>query len=147
MKAISIRQPYAFAIVHGFKPVENRDWRHPYRGPVLIHAGQKEETDQVTRIIALIADQTGTPFGKLHALYKKHSARGAIVGRATVADCVTAHASRWFNGPFAFVLTDPEFCEPQRFRGALSFFEVPDFVARTLHFQRLADAAAGDLFS
>jgi len=27
MKALSVRQPYAFAIVHGFKPVENRDWK------------------------------------------------------------------------------------------------------------------------
>lgn len=38
VKALSIRQPWADAIVHGTKRVENRTWATRYRGPVLIHA-------------------------------------------------------------------------------------------------------------
>lgn len=40
MKAISIRQPWCWAILHAGKRVENRDWRNgcAYRGPVLLHA-------------------------------------------------------------------------------------------------------------
>ena len=38
MKALSIRQPWAWLIVHGSKRVENRSRRTHYRGPVLIHA-------------------------------------------------------------------------------------------------------------
>jgi len=40
MKAILIRQPWAWLIVHGYKDVENRTWSTKYRGPILIHAGK-----------------------------------------------------------------------------------------------------------
>ncbi len=45
MKAFSVRQPWAWLIIHGPKCYENRAWpkRHPgrsFRGPVLIHAAQ-----------------------------------------------------------------------------------------------------------
>ena len=40
MKAISIRQPWAWLIVHGYKDVENRTWATKHRGPILIHAGK-----------------------------------------------------------------------------------------------------------
>jgi len=41
VKAISVRQPWAYAILHLGKRVENRDWRGcSYRGPVLIHAAK-----------------------------------------------------------------------------------------------------------
>ena len=39
MKALTIRQPWADAIVHGTKRTENRTWKTTHRGPVLIHAG------------------------------------------------------------------------------------------------------------
>jgi len=41
MKALSVRQPWAHAILHLGKRVENRDWRGcNYRGPVLLHASK-----------------------------------------------------------------------------------------------------------
>jgi hypothetical protein len=40
LKAISIRQPWAWLIVNGYKDIENRIWAAKLRGPVLIHAGQ-----------------------------------------------------------------------------------------------------------
>lgn len=41
MRAITVRQPWAWAIVHGGKDVENRSRNiaGSYRGPVAIHAG------------------------------------------------------------------------------------------------------------
>lgn len=39
MRALTIKQPWADAIVHGEKRVENRTWTRSYRGPILIHAG------------------------------------------------------------------------------------------------------------
>ncbi len=38
LPVLSIRQPYAWAVVHGIKDIENRSWRTHYRGPLLIHA-------------------------------------------------------------------------------------------------------------
>ena len=40
MKALSIRQPWAWAIIHAGKDVENRPWGTRYRGPLLIHASK-----------------------------------------------------------------------------------------------------------
>lgn len=40
MKALSIRQPWAWAILHTGKSVENRDWYTEYRGRVLLHASK-----------------------------------------------------------------------------------------------------------
>lgn len=43
IKALTIRQPWAHAIFHLGKDVENRSWRTRYRGPLLIHAGAHRE--------------------------------------------------------------------------------------------------------
>ena len=46
LKAISIRQPWAWLIVNGYKDVENRVWFAKLRGRVLIHAGvSKSDTN------------------------------------------------------------------------------------------------------
>jgi hypothetical protein len=39
-RAISIRLPWAWLIVNGFKDVENRSWRTRHRGTILIHASK-----------------------------------------------------------------------------------------------------------
>lgn len=40
MKCISVRQPFAWAILKGKKRVENRSRLTNHRGPVLLHAGK-----------------------------------------------------------------------------------------------------------
>ena len=40
MKALTVWQPWAWLIVIGDKPVENRSWATDYKGPMLIHAGK-----------------------------------------------------------------------------------------------------------
>ncbi len=37
---LSIRQPWAWLIVNGYKDIENRTWSTRFRGKVLIHAGK-----------------------------------------------------------------------------------------------------------
>lgn len=39
MKALTVKQPWAWAIAAGHKPIENRVQRWSYRGPLAIHAG------------------------------------------------------------------------------------------------------------
>jgi hypothetical protein len=38
VKALSLRQPWAHAVLHLGKGIENRRWNTSYRGPILIHA-------------------------------------------------------------------------------------------------------------
>ncbi|MEU0468957.1 ASCH domain-containing protein [Amycolatopsis sp. NPDC006131] len=41
MKAITVRQPWAWAIAKGYKPIENRTWSTDHRGLIAIHAAAK----------------------------------------------------------------------------------------------------------
>ena len=40
LSCLTVRQPWAWLLTHGVKPVENRTWKTSYRGPLLIHAGK-----------------------------------------------------------------------------------------------------------
>ena len=40
MKALSVRQPWAYAIIYALKDIENRGWPINYRGDILIHAAK-----------------------------------------------------------------------------------------------------------
>mgnify|MGYP001114609934 CR=1 FL=1 len=49
MKALSIRQPWAWLIVHAGKNIENRSWRSHYHGRFLVHAAKgmtRQEYDE-----------------------------------------------------------------------------------------------------
>ncbi len=41
IKALSIKQPWAWAIVNGYKTIENRTWKTKFRGAFLIHASKQ----------------------------------------------------------------------------------------------------------
>lgn len=118
MKALSIRQPWAWLIVHGFKPVENRDWPTRYRGPFLVHAskGMTREDYEDARDLAQVQ---GITIPAPHELE-----RGGIVGVATLSGCVTHSPSRWFFGKFGFELADAKPLPFLPLKGRLGFFDV-----------------------
>jgi hypothetical protein len=91
MKVLSIRQPWAWLIVNGYKDIENRTWRTNIRGPVLIHAGKEPDHERIPLFEAL----------SFRGMDCTDMERGGIVGVATITDCVTESASPWFAGPFA----------------------------------------------
>ncbi len=130
-RAFSIRQPYAWAICYGYKPVENRDWKatnpnRRYRGPVLIHAGLREERDDVYGVLRQVAHETGQDMTSLKSHYKQNAYRGGLVGGATIVDLVTDHPSEWFHGPLGLVIEDARPIPPIALKGVLGFFRVPD---------------------
>jgi hypothetical protein len=40
VKALSVRQPWAWAIIYALEDIENRGWPIHYRGDILIHAAK-----------------------------------------------------------------------------------------------------------
>jgi len=44
---LSVRQPWAYLIIAGLKPIENRTWRTSYRGELYIHAGKAPDWDSL----------------------------------------------------------------------------------------------------
>lgn len=134
MKALSIRQPWAWAIVHAGKRIENRSWATSYRGPVLLHAGKgctlREYNDardfmtnpdfgQIEVVEHVLRTCNGVPeLGDLP--------RGGIVGRADIVNCISASTSGWFFGPFGFVLENVRPLPFTPLRGSLGLFDVDE---------------------
>ncbi len=72
MKALTIKEPWASLIINGYKKYEFRSWKTKYRGKILIHAGMSLEKDAAKR------------FSEYNLEYYK----GAIIGEATITDCI-----------------------------------------------------------
>lgn len=118
MKALSIRQPWAWLIVNGHKDIENRSWNTKYRGPVLIHASTRRPTEDEWRVAMQIAIKQGVPLPRPQNLEY-----GGVVGMATITDCVAISDSPWFFGPRGFTLSDVARVHFTPMKGRLSFFE------------------------
>lgn len=128
MKILSIRQPWAWAVIHASKDIENRAWPTKVRGRVLIHAGVyvPDEADAEE-----LLDASGLRMVERAALADQAvksnllKERGGIVGSVEIVDCVTDHPSSWFFGPYGFVLRDPRPLPFIPLRGRLGFFDAP----------------------
>lgn len=120
--ALSVRQPWAYAVVMGWKPIENRSWRSPnpglkFRGDFAIHASKgmtRREYEDCAEFCAELGFTVPPPAELL---------RGGIVGVGSVVDIVKESDSPWFFGPRGLVIAD---AKPVPFipsAGALGFFE------------------------
>lgn len=129
--ALSVRQPWAFAIIHGGKDIENRSWRRPnpglaFRGRVCIHASsgmtrdEYEEAESFMRMYAVACPPA-------HELM-----RGGVIGMVDVIDVVRDSASHWFFGPVGLLLRKPVPVEPIPCKGQLGFFRWRDHLSEAL---------------
>jgi hypothetical protein len=120
MPCLSVRQPWAWLIVNGWKNVENRTWPTRQRGRILIHAGKTmTQADYDACLLFMAAKGLSAPVPPFAALE-----RGGIVGETTILDCVERHASEWFEGPFGFVVDESRPLPFEPCAGALGFFPV-----------------------
>lgn len=100
-KALTIRQPYAWAIARGHKPIENRSWTTAYRGPLAIHAASKWDDDweyALCEVVDKIRAQGGELPSSL-AADKPYSLTGRIVAVADLVGICTK--ARCDCGPWA----------------------------------------------
>ena len=129
--AISIRQPWVWAIFNLGKDIENRSWSTRFRGRVLIHAAKGMTADEFDDACDLFDDVTAPDaqgFMQRRARISDEAMRGGIVGSVEIVDCVQASASPWFFGRYGFVLRDPQRLPFTPCRGKLGFF-LPEFEA------------------
>ena len=115
MKILSIRQPYAWLIIRGIKPIENRTWTTWYRGPVLIHASR-----QWAR---MPLEEIELEFGI--SIQRDALRRGGVIGMVDLVDVVTASPLHCFEGPYGFVFQRA--CEVSfvPWNGALGLLNAP----------------------
>jgi hypothetical protein len=117
LRALSLRQPWAWLVVNGHKDIENRSWRTNHRGPLLIHASRNRSL---------------TTSKNLSAIEKKYRVRlprdfdlGGIVGIVDVVDCLKRHPSKWkFRGSWGWVLENPRRLPFRQCKGTVGFFRL-----------------------
>jgi hypothetical protein len=111
LKALSIKQPWAWLIVNGYKDIENRNTLKNFRGDFLIHAGLQFDKECMHKLDfdLIIPDDARYNYG-------------GIIGHATITDSITKSDSPWFSGKYAFVMKDQQTLPFTPCKGKLSFF-------------------------
>jgi len=115
MKALSIRQPWAYAIMCLGKDVENRIWAPNWAGLLLVHASKTVDVDAV-RYLTECGYDLPDPL-----------VTGALVGTVRLIGCGPSESEWAEANQWHWQLTDPRpFPTPIPWRGALRLFDVPD---------------------
>ncbi len=132
LKAITIHGPWCWAIINGYKRVENRKWITPHRGLLAIQAGRSTESDA----------RAGQSFAKLGLTIPDHFERGAIVGTVKLTEILSLDEylekygddpmNREFAlGPYCWVFEDPQPCVPVPCPGNFQLWNVKNQLNRT----------------
>jgi hypothetical protein len=97
LQALSIKQPWCWAIVNGSKRIENRTWTTSHRGPIAIHASlQWDKGGERSQVVQSEWDQFVRhlpPMNCHHGPLRKSTAWmefGAVLAVADVVDVCTA---------------------------------------------------------
>ena len=127
MIAISIRQPWAWLIVNGYKDVENRTrmCRAHLGKRVLIHAGQTMTVDDYQACVLFINASIEKRGWTLPPWPTLRQECGGIVGSAIIRassdmDC----GSPWWTGGIWWKMEAPEVLPFHPCKGRLGFFNV-----------------------
>lgn len=120
MRVLTVCQPYAHAIIHMGKDVENRRWFTGYRGPLAIHAGKSRSWFGVGEFWPA-GPREPTP---------QECVFGAIIGLVDLVGCVDVHAcppGPWREGPACWLLENPRPLQgPLLMTGQRGLWEVRD---------------------
>ena len=120
--ALSVRQPWAWAIVAGHKVIENRSLGSIRAGRmtcrrIAIHAATGMKKDEYLWAVWRL-ERHGVRCPAAADLV-----RGAIVGAVDVVEIVTESDSEWFGGQAGLVLENAVACEPIPATGELGYFK------------------------
>jgi hypothetical protein len=120
MKAISIQQPWAYAILHLGKDVENRTWKTKYRGRILIHAGKTIDKKGVGWLNDLLLREGSKSL-------PEDLPTGGIVGAVEITGVIDkSYPNIWFFGPYGWKLKNPIAFPFVPYKGQLGIFECKD---------------------
>lgn len=122
MKTLSIRQPWAWLIIHGGKDIENRTWHTKFRGRFLVHASKGMTRGEYDEALELVNDIGSMELYLRFPLFEALP-RGGIIGSVELVDSVDHSESPWYMGDKGFVLRDPQPMEFIPLKGRLQFFE------------------------
>lgn len=126
MRALSIRQPWAWLIVNGHKDVENRDWETLWRGRFAVHAGKTLVKRDYRNVQAEVAARFGIAVPDFDS---PEIHFGGVVGTVELVgvkhiESLDRPENPWFTGPFGLLLARPERMPFVLCKGQLGWFDV-----------------------
>lgn len=134
MKALTIWQPWIWAIMHAGKRLENRGWYCGHRGPILLHAAKRYEPEEILntmRTIIPLGRKAGLEMPSV-TLRQLQASCGYLLATANVVDCIRPGGAvpegqaGWYTGSYALVLDDVKpLGMPIFYRGQQGLFDVP----------------------
>lgn len=132
MKALSIKQPWAWLICAGYKDVENRSWRTDFRGRIYVHAGKKADEVVWADVFRGRVADVDSIFRAMRESNKPEQL-GAIIGEVDIVGCKFRFGEENDNlyspwhvpGQYGLILKNPVlYDKPIPYKGQLGFFEV-----------------------
>lgn len=122
MKALSVRQPWAAAIVTGLKTIETRTYYTKYRGPLLIVSSKSCDKVMMDYVLSLVNDRER---------FLANMFYGHAVATVNLVDCrpmkyndEDAAMCDMYDSAFAWILEDIKPIKPFPVKGQLGLFEV-----------------------
>ena len=112
---LSIQQPWAWLIIEGHKPIENRNWYTPFRGKFYVHASKRFNEEAYYWV------KSNFPISLPRM---DEFERGVVLGSVDLTKVISHSNNPWFSGRFGFVLIDPKKVDPFPARGQLGFFKL-----------------------
>lgn len=122
LRALSVRQPWAWLIINRVKHIENRTWPTNRRGTILIHSPLTIDKKAYYEMKDTVWLKSLLQFKKLELPQMDEFKLGGIIGQTDIINCVEASTDPFFTGPYGLELS---FSNPLPFRpckGALGFF-------------------------
>lgn len=137
-RVLTIEQPWAWAIMEGFKDVENRDWILKYQGILAIHSSKtfdKEGYEWISKNCSMLGIN---PF---EIPQPEDFSLGYILGTIFMEGVIELDqedveienerllkylSSEWFFGKYGFCLQHPRKCKQISLKGQLGVFRLPD---------------------
>ena len=130
MMALSIRPPWAWAIIYAGKDVENRSRRCHYRGRFLVHASldlTRGDFEKAVQALAAAGEDAILP-------RPDEFATGGFVGSVELIDVAEQCGSAWHQpGAFAWLLRNPRPMPFMPYTGRRNWFHVPDEIISLSH--------------
>jgi hypothetical protein len=130
LQALTLRHPWAYAITHLGKRIENRTWRPPAAligRSLAIHGGAVPKGAALAGAAhAMTILRISGLAPPITELLLAEAVTPGIVAVARVSGVVTESLSPWFGGPYGWVLRDVFVLpEPVAVKGARGLWAVP----------------------
>ena len=86
---MSMHQPWASLLVHGFKRFEGREWSHKYRGPLWIHATAQKPSQEVIDDLESKYKQFYSSLGEELPEFPERYPTSVVIGRVDLIDIIS----------------------------------------------------------